>query len=71
MVVFIPMVRAADMELGRDAAVSSTEFSPTLEKLPRVILLMSPLSTALYQMEAYLFTETSPMTVAEGAIQLF
>ena len=68
---FLPINNLAFIPVGRDGAVCKTEFSPTLVKLETSTLLMSPLITALYHTEAYLLSYTSPMIVADGAIQFY
>ena len=59
------------MPVGNEGAVCRTEFSPILENWLISTLLISPLITALYQMDANLLSWTSPITVADGAIQFY
>ena len=68
---FLPIWSFACIPVGKDGAVWSTEFSPILAKCYISTLLISPLMTTLYQIVANLLIYTSPITVADGAIQLF
>ncbi len=68
---FLPIYNLACIPVGRDGAVWRTEFSPMEVNWLISTLLMSPLMTTLYQTEANLLSYTSPIIVADGAIQLF
>ena len=68
---FLPTVNLAYIPVGSDGAVCKTVFSPIDVNYPISTLLISPLTTALYHMDANLLISTSPIMVADGAIQLF
>lgn len=70
MVQFRPISNLACIPVGNEGAVCKTVFSPMEVNSPIVTLLISPLTTALYQIVANLLILTSPITVALGAIQL-
>ena len=53
---FLPTTNLACIPVGRDGAVCKTVFSPIEVKFPISTLLISPLMTALYHMEANLLT---------------